>query len=443
MNKKLLFIIGGVVIVVIIVVVILSLVLKKVPTENTNNGNNNKSEQINLVYWGLWEPESVMKPIIDQYEATHPGVNIEYTQKSFTQYAENSYTRIVQGTTANTPAPDIIKIHNTWLPKYQDYLAPMPSTTMTTQEYKRAFYPTVSEDFTGDDGKIYAMPIGIDGLTLFYNKKLLKEAGYDTPPTDWDTFIEAAKKLTKTDGNGKITQAGVAMGTSKNIVHSADILNLLLLQNGVDVLPEGEYETNLDSNKATISLDFYVSFYEEHKVWSPDLRNELDMFYSGKLAMFFAPSWRAFDIATAAPQIEFGMAPVPQIANNENINYAMYWGEAVSKKSSYQEEAWEFIEYLSEPAQLKTMYQNSSSIRLFGQPYPRVDMAGDMSTNKYVNPVLQMAPTMDAWKMGDQAYVEESLKTAINSVAEGAATSSSALKEAKTRIDTKLAEYKE
>lgn len=443
MNKKLLFIIGGVVIVVIIVVVILSLVLKKVPTDNTNNGNNNKSEQINLVYWGLWEPESVMKPIIDQYEATHPGVNIEYTQKSFTQYAENSYTRIVQGTTANTPAPDIIKIHNTWLPKYQDYLAPMPSTTMTTQEYKRAFYPTVSEDFTGDDGKIYAMPIGIDGLTLFYNKKLLKEAGYDTPPTDWDTFIEAAKKLTKTDGNGKITQAGVAMGTSKNIVHSADILNLLLLQNGVDVLPEGEYETNLDSNKATISLDFYVSFYEEHKVWSPDLRNELDMFYSGKLAMFFAPSWRAFDIATAAPQVEFGMAPVPQIANNENINYAMYWGEAVSKKSSYQEEAWEFIEYLSEPAQLKTMYQNSSSIRLFGQPYPRVDMAGDMSTNKYVNPVLQMAPTMDAWKMGDQAYVEESLKTAINSVAEGAATSSSALKEAKTRIDTKLAEYKE
>ena len=442
MNKKVLIIIGIVLVVIIIIAVILSIVLKKNPDDGTNNTNNNNG-QVTLVYWGLWEPESVMKPIIDQYEATHPGVNIEYTQKSFTQYAENSYTRIVQGTTSNTPAPDIIKIHNTWLPKYQDYLAPMPSTIMTAQEYKNTFYPTVSEDFTGDDGKIYAMPIGIDGLTLFYNKKLLKEAGYDTPPTDWDTFTEAAKKLTKKDSDGNITQAGVAMGTSKNIIHSADILNLLMLQNGVDVLPEGEYETNLDSNKAAISLDFYVSFYEEHKVWSADSRNELEMFYAGKLAMFFAPSWRAFDIATAAPQIEFGMAPVPQIANNENVNYAMYWGEAVSKKSSYQEEAWKFIEYLSEPAQLKTMYQNSSSIRLFGQPYPRVDMAGDMSTNKYVNPVLQMAPTMDSWKMGDQSYIEESLKTAINSVSQGSSTSNSALREAKTRIDTKLAEYKE
>src|SRR3989338_1186401 len=27
-----------------------------------------------LVYWGLWEPESVMQPIIAKYEKLHPGI---------------------------------------------------------------------------------------------------------------------------------------------------------------------------------------------------------------------------------------------------------------------------------------------------------------------------------------------------------------------------------
>ncbi|MEG0996771.1 MAG: extracellular solute-binding protein, partial [Clostridia bacterium] len=32
------------------------------------------------------------------------------------------------------------------------------------------------------DGKLYAMPLNINFMGLYYNKTLLKEAGYDAPP---------------------------------------------------------------------------------------------------------------------------------------------------------------------------------------------------------------------------------------------------------------------
>jgi multiple sugar transport system substrate-binding protein len=443
-NKNIL-IIGGIVIVVLIIVVIVTFALSKNGGTNNNNNNNGSTDKITLQYWSLWEPASVMEPIIQKYEQMNSNINIEYTQKPFTQYELNSFTRLEQGTTVNTPAPDILKISNTWLPKYQSYLSPLPSSVMSSSEYSQLFYPTVTEDFTGSDGKIYAMPEGIDGLAVFYNKTLLKKAGYDEPPKDWDTFIEAAKKLTKKDSNGRITQAGVAIGSSNNVKHSTEILNLMLLQNGIEVVNSDGTSVTLSGSRTQSTLSYYTAFVTDHKVWSADLRSDLEMFYSGNLAMMFAPSWAAFDIITSAPKVEFGIAAVPQIGSNYGtsnaVNYSMYWGDAVSKESANTTEAWKFVKYLSEQQQLRTFYQASSEIRAFGQMYPRPDMASELSTNTYLAPFVQMAPTYKSWKMGDETYVEELLRTAINDVVVNKIQPSVALKTAETAINTRYKTY--
>ena len=156
--------------------------------------------------------------------------------------------------------------------------------------------------------------------------------------------------------------------------------------------------------------------------------------------MMLAPSWRAFDIINSAPNIEFGLAPVPQLPGNDPVNYAMYWGEAVPKTSPNQAEAWKFIKFLSEPEQMKEMFSNSSQVRAFGEPYSRKDLASEMGSNPYVNPILKMASTMKAWQMGEQGYVEESLRTAINDVIASDTPSDQALREAEERINLKLQE---
>lgn len=433
-KRRLLLIIGG-----ILLVVIVGAVLFSLATGNKDKDGDNQPKTT-LVYWGLWESESIMQSLITKYEAQNKNVDIQYVQKPFTQYEANLYTRIQLNAVDNTPAPDIVRVNNAWLSKFQPLLAPLPSSVMSSSEYASTFYPTAVNDFTGSDGALYAIPLEIDGLSLLYNKKLFNTAGLSTPPEDWDTFVEYAKKLTKTDKSGTIIQAGAAIGSAKNIKHSADILNLFLLQNGVEVISADNKTVTLTSPRAISALEFYSSFVSDKKVWSADLASDLEMFYSGKLAMMLAPSWRAFDIINSAPTIEFGIAPVPQLPGNNPVNYAMYWGEAVPKSSPNQAEAWKFITFLSQPENMKEMFSNSSQIRAFGEPYSRKDLATELASNPYAGAYSKMAPNMKAWQMGEQGYTEESLRTAINDVVEGGADPETALKEAETRINTKLAE---
>lgn len=431
MNNKVLVIVAGVIIIILIGIGLYALTSK--------NDSSTPTDKISLVYWGLWEPETVMQPIIDEYEKANPHIEIQYVQKPFTQYEANAFTRIHQTTVSDTPAPDIIRINNTWLPKFQPYLAPIPSDIMTSTEYSNSFYPTALKDFTGTDGFLYAIPLEIDGLALFYNKSLLSTEGLEIPPSDWDSLIAAGQKLTKTNGT-TIDQAGIALGTSKNIRNSADIFNLLLLQNGVEPMNSSGTEITLASARTESAMQFYTDFVDVHKTWSPDLATDLEMFYSGKLAMMFAPSWRAFDIITSAPNIEFGIAPVPQLPGNTPINYSMYWGEAVSRTSPNQQEAWKFIKYLSESEQQKAMFSNSSQIRAFGEPYSLKSLSSELSSHPYLSAFMEMAPTMQSWKMGEQGYIEESINTAINDVVEGGIQINSALSDAETRINEKLLE---
>lgn len=413
--KKILMIIGGVFVVLLIVLIVV-LATRSDDGVRTPRTGGRGDGQVEIEYQGLWELDSVMASIIDEYESNNPGVRILYSQASFgPDYESRLHTRLTQSITDGDPVADIVEINNTWLPKFEELLAPMPESVMSRQEYSETFYPACTEDFTGFDGQIYSIPIGIDGLALFYNKELLEQEGVSQPPEDWDGVTELAKQLTKTDNTGKITQAGLAMGTINNVSHSADIFSFLLLQNNVEVatVQNGFLNVDLSSREAASALTFYRSFANRHETWSSDLPLDLDMFFRGELAMFFAPSWRVFDIIEAAPAIEFDVVAAPRLMANEPVFYGMYWGKSVSASSPHQQEAWEFLRYLTQPEQLQKLYANSSNIRAFGQPYPRVDLRSEIENARYVQAIMQMAPDFKAWKMSQNPQVEEYINSGI------------------------------
>jgi ABC-type glycerol-3-phosphate transport system substrate-binding protein len=438
-QRKLLLILGAVLIVLIGIFVAILVLGKDDRQPTPGNGDDDPTTNVELSYWGLWEPKDIMQPIIDEYEEENPGVTILYSQQKFTNYENILYTRLQQAQSSAEPAPDIFRINNTWTPKYYKYLTPLPESVMDRATFSETFYPTALEDFTAKDQNLYALPWEIDGLAVFYNKQLLSSAGYSEPPADWDSFIEAAEKMTEKNSFGQITTSGLAIGTANNVRHSADILSYLMLLNNADIIDSTYTSVNLTNQNTETAMRVYTQFSQgEDSLWTSDLREDLEMFFAGKLAMMFAPSWRAFDIIEAAPSIEFGIAPTPQLTNNDPIYYSMYWGDAVSSSCEHPEVAWDFIKYLVDNQE--RIFSASSGIRAFGEPYSLVTLNEKMAESPYLKAYAQMAPNMQSWGMGDQGFVENVLNNAITEIVQDGERVDSALENAEQDINDQLAQ---
>ncbi len=338
------------------------------------------SAPVTVTYWGLWEPESVYQEVFADYKKTHPNVTIKYQMQSPIQYRE----RLNSALSGDT-GPDIIRIHNSWMPMFLDQIAPVPATVYSATKFRSTFYPVAATDLI-INGTPYAIPLEIDSLALFVNTDLLTAAGVAVP-TNWEEFREAAKKLTVKDDQGRIKTAGTAMGTAGNVDGWQDIVSLMMLQAGVDMAKTP------NTQAAQEALLYYTTFVSVDGVWAPNLDGSTLAFSQGKVAMYFGSSWRFFDIKNMNSNLNFRVVPVPQLPAAQTVNFSSYWAEAVSKKSKNIKEAFDLLNFMSSKESLTKIYTAQAKIRPFGEPYPRVDMATMLTIDPNVGPFVAGAAT--------------------------------------------------
>lgn len=350
------------------------------------------SGPVELTYWGLWEEDNLIKPLIAEYQKQNPKVKINYVRQSSINYRTRVQAQITEGI-----GPDIFRIHNSWLPMFTGYLYPAPDGIFSTLDYNQIFYPVAQESFIKDK-QIFSAPIEVDGLSLYYNEEILASGGVQ-PPKNWQEFAEAAVKLTVRDSTGQIKTAGASLGTAGNVDHWSDILGLLLLQQ-----PNVNFEAVASSPVAEV-FRFYTGFVTDpsKKSWDVTLPRSTDMFASGRLAFYFAPSWRAHELRVTNPNLKFKVVPVPQLPGRQ-VSWASFWGEAVSVKSKFPEEAWKFIKFLTSSEVERFFYQEASKIRLFGEPYSRQDLAGELSSDPIVGAYVLQGPNYKFWYLSGNTF---------------------------------------
>lgn len=351
-------------------------------------------KEINLTYWGLWEDESIIQEVIKEYEAQNEGIRISYVKQAKEDYRERLLNSLAKG-----EGPDVFRYHNTWVPMLASALAPLPPEVMDGSAYQQTFYPVAGETLRSG-ANIVGIPLMFDGLGLYVNEDLFAAAGQNFPTT-WDELRQAAAALTVRDDQGRIQQAGAALGRTDNVDHWQDILALMMLQNGADL-------ANPSSKLAEDSLTFFTIFSTQDEVWDETLPPSTQAFAAGKLAAYFGPSWRVFEIKKANPSLRFKIVPVPQLPkaspNEKDVTWASFWAEGVWNKSKAQKEAWSFLEFLSSKQALQKMYQTAAATRLFGEPYPRPDMAQLLESDPLVGAYIKQAPNAQSWYLASRTF---------------------------------------
>jgi len=249
----------------------------------------------------------------------------------------------------------------------------------------------------------------------------------------------------------------------ENVDHYSDILGLMMKQNNIDLYKLDE------ANKVKLEgvLTFYSLFKTADKVWDESLADSTTQFANGKLAFYFGPSWRVFNINDMNPSLRYGIAPVPQLPTLEGLpdekvesgeidgqltedQWSTYWFEGVNNKSDNQEIAWKLLAFLSTKENLEKFYTAASQIRAFGEIYPRKSMMTGLESNPVTKYFVTGADLGGSWYLSSRTFDEglnddmakyfgDAINTYINGTRQDMGTVITPLK---SGIDQQIAKYK-
>ena len=399
---------------------------------------------LTLELWNVFESSDIYAELIEDFVAENPHVTINYTKRNYIDYR----TKLTEAF-ANGTAPDIFAIHNTWLPLQQNRISPAPGTLLAVSQFNEIFPRVVSFDFVREtkEGErlVYALPLAIETLGLFYNKDYFETANVAVPPRTWEELLDYTKLFTQLDETGQIKISGIALGTADNINRATDVISLLMMQGGArmnnellseatfdDTIVLGEGDQKEIFTPARDALEFYLAFSDNTRPvysWNKQASYSIDAFVEGKAAMMVNYPHNIPVVQSKAPHLNFKTASVPQLQDRkEDVNYASYWGFTVSKNSPNAGVAWQFIDFLLQPNNLKKY------LTIAQLPTARRDLIlwqqQDENLRYFANQIISAR----SWYQGDSFAVETVLGDMINSALVGERTTQEALEDAAARI---------
>ncbi len=414
-NRRLL-IIGLVVFGLILLLILVFSLLSRGGTGTTNT-TTPTTQNVILQFRGAFISAEAMQPLLDEYTALNPNVKIEYADKwpqgafkDASAIYKSEINRVLRENDS-VNIPDIFMVNNSWTGDYEKFTK--VSNNIDFQTFNSIFYPAAVEDFTNGTS-VYGVPLWMDTLAVLYNKDILNANSIQQPSTNWVEFKRQAQTLTTREG-GQIKVAGFASGNMDNVSFGFELANVLLLQNGVEILNAQDQPVFATFNEAIPALQYFQSFQNDSSsTWNSTLKNDSAAFLESKVAMIVSTSYRYRDILKYNQayniNLNIGVSQLPQITGQSQpiINFADYWGAMVSDARGNGTYAWNFLQWLTQPEQLRKLSDNiAAQTESFGILYPRRDMAQILQTDPDLGIFNESLPYAQSWYMVNGTKVRE------------------------------------
>ncbi|WP_251554246.1 ABC transporter substrate-binding protein [Neobacillus muris] len=370
---------------------------------------------LNLVdYYAGWQAD-LLTTSINQFMESHQNIKIIQNSVPYSSFMPKLEQQI-----ATKSLPDILLMDNTDVPKLAATGALEPLSNLGDVPKNDYMEAALSTGMYKD--KIYALPSGINTLSLIYNKKIFQEAGME-PPATWDDVIAAAKKLNSDKMHGIIFSA------INNEEGSWQFLPILW-SNGGDF-------SSIDSPQSVEALEFWVSLVKEGVApkqvlnWSQD--DTVQQFIDGKAAMMIGGSWET-PALNQAEGLEYGQVPMPTKEPGIKV-IGPLGGEAWAIPSSSDEKmkaAWTFVNWIQgKDQQIKL---NVDMGQLSGLTSATEQIVQEVSYLQIYSDLVKNGRARSSYGP-NYPQLSKALWTAIQSAMTGMQTPQQALQEAKKSID--------
>jgi multiple sugar transport system substrate-binding protein len=293
----------------------------------------------------LMEPDGtgIWHDLINQFESQHPGTRIQLIEgPPATNTREDMYsTSFLSGDAGY----DIVYSDVIWVPKFAAAGWLLDLTDRLTPEDAKDFLPVALAAGYYKD-RLYRVPAFTDAGVLYYRKDLVKE-----PPTTFDDLERLAERLETPDRWGFLWQG-------KQYEGLVTVYLEVLWGFGGEWIDAATRQVFLDRPEALRAVEFLkktIGTISPPAVTTYIEEDTRSLFQNGRGVFLrnWPYVWTLMKESPMRLEDRVGMAPVVHAPGHKSAATLGGWGFAISKYTTNPDAAWQFVEFLTRPQQLR------------------------------------------------------------------------------------------
>ncbi len=199
------------------------------------------------------------------------------------------------------------------------------------------------------DDKVYALPDQQNFMLMFYRTDVLDELGLEIPQT-WEDFLYCATIIQRNNMNVYVPFTQITTSTTVNAgIGNLHLYPTLMWQHDLSIYNENGTATSITTTEALEVFEQWTDFYLEYGfLREADFYNRLRV---GVMPLGIAPYSTYMTFYATAPEIRgrWNIDLVPGVENEDgSINRSVAGsgtGCSIVKKSTKQEQAWQFLKW--------------------------------------------------------------------------------------------------
>ena len=323
------------------------------------------ADQVTLkyIYWGSPAEDAAVKQALSDFEAANPTIKVEpmYLPGDLDG---STYNAKMKALAVSNTLPDV------------GYFRPEEFGNYAENDYFLKLDDLMKRDGMDDSylpqtwlkikGNTYGAYTAAECQVMWYNKKILSEAGI-TVPTDyqnawtWDEFVSVLKKIT-VDSKGK--HPGDAAFNPKDIVRygvSYDLWSSMyyptVWSNGGDIIGTDGKTVYIDKPETIEAFQKIADLMNVHHVM-PRMSggtniSPLTMLANNQLGFYVTGQWTLLDLG-AIKDFDYGVAALPILKKPAQIYVSGV--NVVFNSTKHPEEAWALQKWMMDPSKTLDLY---------------------------------------------------------------------------------------
>lgn len=305
--------------------------------------NNEKKPQGDVMLWGTVSADA-LNATIQQFNVQAKTYRVNYKQVK-----EDVFITTLVEALANGVGPDAILAPHGIILSQASRVYTFPLASFSEKKFKDTYVDGASVLFTPQGA--LALPVSVDPLVLFYNRRLFSQKGVVNPPQYWDEITTLVPALTQMDDKGKFIQSGIDLG-SASTPYAKDILMSIVLQLGqlptlrqynpdgtpfISVTADTPTTPGGDVKPLTTVLRYFTQFSDPTKssyTWNDFSGKPDEQFVAEKLAMYVGYASEFATLKARNQKADFEIAYLPQTRGyNTFATVGQLYGIATLKTS--------------------------------------------------------------------------------------------------------------